>query len=123
MSDFECVTYATEAAAEAGALRNWINYVKEQVPLGKEAKRPDGTIITSLEGLTDKEIGELRILGTLEGQFVTYNGTTIAYTEVTKAYLLDLWYYAAPPPQYMVGVIDYIIQPFNPDWEPPLNGG
>lgn len=118
---YDCATYPTAETAAAGALRNWINYVKEQVPLGREAKKPDGTIITSLVGLTDEEIGQLKILGTLEGQFVTSNGSTIAYVEPEKAYLIDLWYYALPPLKYMIDVQDCTVQPFDPAWEPPLN--
>ena len=117
---YDCVTYATEEAAQIGALQNWLNYVKEQVPLGKEAKKPDGTIIDNLEGLTDEQIKELKLCGTWEGQLITDNGTTIAFVEPIKAYLLELWYYAEPAAQYMVGVENYTVMPFDPAWEFPI---
>ena len=119
MSELECVTYQTEEDGQIGALKNWENFVKEQVPLGIEAKKSDGTIIDSLAGLTDSEIAELKLCGKLEGKLVTDNGTTIAYTRVFKAHELDLWFYIKPPDKYMIGVVNYIVMPYDPAWGPP----
>ena len=117
---YDCATYATEEAAFAGALRNWNNYLKEQVPLGKKAKKPDGTIITSLEGLTDAQINDLKLCGVWEGEFVIDNGTTVAFVEPIKAYMIELWYYAKPADKYMLDVQNCVIRPFDPAWEPPI---
>ena len=115
----QSATYETEETAIAGALRNWINFVKEQVPAGLPAKKSDGEIITTLDGLSDEQIGELKLVGMIEGTLITDNGTTIAYTAILKANDLELWYYILPPDRYMLGVLDCVIQPFNPDWGAP----
>lgn len=117
----DCATYGTEAEAIAGTVRNWINYVKEQIDGSgnKEAKKPDGTIIISLEGLTDAQIAELKIVGSCEGHFVLDNGTTVAFTEFWKAYEIDLWWYPLPAAKYMVGVENCTVKPYDPAWEHP----
>lgn len=118
---YDCATYDSEADAIAGASRNWINYLKEQVAGSgtREAKKPDGTIITSLAGLTDPEIAELALIGTCEGHFVTDNGTTIAFVKFAKAWEITLWYYPLPAARYMVGVENCTIKPYDPAWEQP----
>lgn len=116
---YDCATYTSEAAANAGALRNWINYVKQRIADGETARKPTGTLVTELDGLTDQEIAGLALLGHKEQELVADNGTTVAYAEPAKAYELDLWYYALPPSEIMDGVVDCIIQPYNPAWETP----
>jgi len=116
---FNCVTCSTEAAIQTAATRAWINLVKEQVPLGKLAKTPQGTFITSLEGLTDQEIAQLKICGKLDGDYVLDNGTTAGFTECLKAYDISLWWFPEPDAKYMVGMVNYEIKPFDPAWIPP----
>ena len=115
----DCVTCSSETEIQAAALRAWINFVKEQVPAGKMAKTPAGTFITSLAGLSDDQISELKICGKLDGEYVLDNGTTAAYTEYMKAYDIELWWFPEPPAKYMIGMIDYTIKPYDPAWEPP----
>jgi hypothetical protein len=117
----DCATYTSGTYAIAGALRNWINYVKEQIDGSgdQKAKKPDGTVISSLAGLTDEQIGELKILGKREGHFVTDNGTTTALVAPIQAYELTLWWYELPAAKYMVGVEHCTVLPFDPAWIPP----
>jgi hypothetical protein len=116
---YDCATYTSEAAANAGALRNWINYVIESVAAGDTAKKPDGTLVTDLGGLTDQEIGGLALLGHKGEELITENGSTVAYVAPQKAYELDLWFYPLPPTEIMDGVVDCTVQPYNPAWETP----
>jgi len=115
----DCATYTTEAAAEAGALRNWINYIKEQVALGEQAKVAGGDVVETLDGLTDNEIGVLQLCGNRKGQFLNDNGSTVAFVRPVKAYETNLWYYIKPADKYMTGVEDCVIQEFDPVWESP----
>jgi len=115
----DCVTCSSEAAIAAAALRAWINFVKEKVPAGNLAKTPEGDFITSLEGLTDQQIGELKLCGKRDGEYVLDNGTTTAYTETTKAYNIELWWFPKPPDKYMIDMVDYMIRPYDPAWQPP----
>jgi len=116
---YDCATYSSEADALAGARMNWINYVKERVPEGEKAKTPSGQIIDSLEGLSDDQIAELKLVGSREGHLVTDNGTTVSYATPIKAYDLELWYYTLPPDKYMVGVENCTVKSYDPAWIPP----
>lgn len=118
---FDCATYPTEEDALAGSARNWINYVKEQIDGSgnREAKEPDGKILTDLSGLSDEQIEHLKIVGTCEGRFVTDNGTTTAFVGPYQAYGVKLWWYPLPDAKYMVGVKNCTIKPYDPSWEHP----
>ena len=117
----DCATYTSEANASAGASVNWVNYLKEQIDGSgeNEARKPDGAIIISLEGLTDPEIAQLKLIGKREGHFVLDNGTTTAFTAPLKAYEIELWWYELPAEKYMVGVEHCTVMPFDPAWLPP----
>ena len=102
------------------ALRQlWIDFVKEKVADGIMAKTQSGALLNSLTGLDDSEIAELKLCGKIKGYFVVDNGTTVAYTDGTKAYNIEKWYFAKPPEEYLANLTDYTIESYDKDWEYP----
>ena len=115
----DVLSFSTEAAMNEALRQLWVNFVKEKVAEGVLAKTPGGFFFNSLIGLDDSEIAELKLCGKLKGEFVTDNGTTTAYTTGVKAYNVGKWYFRKPPEEYMDGLTDYIIEPYDVAWEPP----
>lgn len=118
---FDCATYKTEKNALAGAERNWINYVREQVSAGKKAVSPMGDIISDISEISDKELINFELAGFRENRFISNGGNTVAFATPVKAYNLDLWYYPLPKDRYMVGVEGCTVQTFSSSWEIPEN--
>lgn len=97
----------------------WIRILKEKVSVQHPAKDIEGNFYTDLTGLSDDFIAALKYCGVLDGQTVIDNGTTIAFSNIFKAYENEKWYIFEPPAQYLSGLTGYIIQDLPDSWIPP----
>jgi len=119
------ISFGAEAEARAFSDLVWIGVVKQQVGIGETTKKLDGTLINSVGGMSDAEIGTLKILGHLGGVLQTQNGSTTGYADPVQAYGQDpeKWYIPAPIELEEAGYIDlsaYSVIDLPEDWEPPF---
>ena len=108
MTEKKVIAFYTKAEAQILADLAWIATVKYEMNRGRTAKKTDGTLLYGLDGLTDAEIGALKICGRLKGILQTENGSTIAYGKPIQAYDQDpeQYYIFAPLELEAAGYID-----------------
>ena len=112
-------SFDTESDAYAGAKRRHINYIKDMFAQGKPIRNGGEFIITSLDGMTDEQISQLKVCALREDHVELATGLTTSFVTVIKAYDHEKWYFPKANGEYMTGVVNYTEMTLPEDWKPP----
>lgn len=121
MSNLDCLTFDAEVKKDTAAKQIWVNRVRAKASEGNYLVGDYETDYTSAQvaGMTDNQVYELDIYGKNKGKLSPRTRGSEEWEPGAKCYELEKWYIIKPPDQFMGGVVDYTIEPFNPAWDPP----
>lgn len=112
---FQVVTFITYESALAASWKVWRNYLVQAQNNGAEIVFNNSTPLTG----TVSDIEDVSVLELLP----TYGDSdyrTIKYTNIQKAFNVDVWFFPVPENEsFLDGVTDYIIQEYDNSWDSP----
>jgi len=100
----------------------WVAYIKDMFSQGKPIRNGGEDVLATLDGLSDDEIGRLRVCGHRDEQVEMEEGLSVYYTNLLKAHELDIWYCHGIPDDYLEGVGGYVKKELPPEWLSPMPG-
>jgi len=94
------IVFNTEAEAVEANKLCWVKFLKDNV--SADAPAVNGQEYTDLDGLSDAQISVLKLCGAKNcGIIQADKGLTIKYQLYPKAYSLQKWFSAEPPPAFL----------------------
>lgn len=109
--------FDSKEEADAGERKRYVNYVKYIFGEG-EPVRGDKGLVSTLEGLSDEQIGQLKVCAYKDGKVDLVEGLSDAYVTVRPAFGSGLgkYYFPTLEGEYMEGVISFTEMERPADW-------
>ena len=77
--------------------------------------------LNQIQSYTEAQLVTMSALGKIKGIIQKHSGKTLAYAKLESSYSdPSEFFFLKPNDSLMTGVVNYVIEPFNPEWYPPI---